>query len=45
VAYTFDTATWVNFKLFGGMGLLVAFSVAQALWVSRHLVEDTEASS
>lgn len=44
VAYTFETATWVNFKLFGGMGLLVAFSVAQALWVSKYLTEETEAS-
>jgi intracellular septation protein len=40
VAYTFDTAVWVNFKLFGGMGLLLAFSVAQALWVSRYLQDD-----
>ncbi len=40
VAYTFDTAVWVNFKLFGGMGLMLAFSVAQALWVSRYLQDD-----
>lgn len=40
VAYTFETAVWVNFKLFGGMGLLLAFSVAQALWVSRYLQDD-----
>jgi len=45
VAHRFETATWVNFKLFGGMGLLLAFSVAQAIWVSRHLVDETEASS
>ena len=43
VAYTFETATWVNFKLFGAMGLLLAFSVAQAIWVSKHLIEETEA--
>ena len=25
VAYTFTTATWVNFKLFGGLGLMLLF--------------------
>lgn len=41
VAYTFDTDTWVNFKLFGGMGLMVVFVVAQAFYISRFL-KDTE---
>lgn len=40
VAYRFSTATWVNFKLFGGLGLLLLFSLAQALWLSRHLSDD-----
>jgi len=39
VAYNFDTDTWVNFKLFGGMGLMVVFVVAQALYLSRHIKE------
>src|SRR5690606_1281333 len=30
VAYTFSTDAWVNFKLFGGMGLMLAFVLAQA---------------
>ena len=37
VAFSFSTDTWVNFKLFGGMGLLLAFAVAQALVLSRYL--------
>ena len=37
VAYNFDTDTWVNFKLFGGMGLMLAFVIAQALYLSRHM--------
>ena len=37
VAYTFTTATWVNFKLFGGMGLMLLFMLAQGLWISRYL--------
>ena len=40
VAYTFSTDTWVNFKLFGGMGLMLAFVIAQALWISRYLPEE-----
>jgi intracellular septation protein len=33
----------VNFKLFGGMGLMLAFIVAQAFWVSRYLPDDPPA--
>jgi intracellular septation protein len=39
VAYSFDTDTWVNFKLFGGMGLMVLFVLAQALYLGRHVQE------
>jgi intracellular septation protein len=39
VAYQFSTDTWVNFKLFGGIGLLLVFVVLQALFLARH-VED-----
>jgi intracellular septation protein len=37
VAYNFSTDAWVNFKLFGGMGLMVAFVVGQAIYMSRYL--------
>jgi intracellular septation protein len=37
VVYNFDTATWVNFKLFGMMGLTVVFVVIQSLYLSRHM--------
>jgi intracellular septation protein len=40
VAYTFPTDVWVNFKLFGGMGLMIAFVIAQALWISKYLPEE-----
>ena len=39
VAYGFATETWVNFKLFGSMGLTIAFVVAQALYLGRHVQE------
>ena len=40
VAYSFSTDTWVNFKLFGTMGLTIAFVIAQALYMSRYAQED-----
>jgi intracellular septation protein len=40
VAYTFSTDTWVNFKLFGGIGLMLLFTLAQGLYISRHLPEE-----
>ena len=39
VAFQFSTDTWVNFKLFGSMGLMVVFIVAQSIWLSRHMHE------
>ncbi len=41
VAYQFSTDTWVNFKLFGSMGLMLVFIVAQSIWLSRHMQENT----
>jgi len=32
--------TWVNFKLFGLMGLTIAFVILQAVYLSRHISED-----
>ena len=37
VAYTFSTDIWVNFKLFGSLGLMLVFTVAQGLYLSRYL--------
>jgi intracellular septation protein len=42
VAFNFDTDTWVNFKLFGGLGLMVAFVLAQALYLSRFMKTEAE---
>ena len=40
VAYSFSEEFWVNFKLFGGMGLMFAFVLAQGFYLSRHLEEE-----
>ncbi len=46
VAYNFDTDTWVNFKMFGGMGLMFVFVLGQALYLAKHMKpEDLSATS
>ncbi|MBC7415530.1 MAG: septation protein A [Herminiimonas sp.] len=37
VAFNFPTATWVNFKLFGGTGLMLLFVVGQTMFLSKYL--------
>ena len=39
VAYTVPTAAWVNFKLFGLLGLTLTFMLVVGVWVSRHVKE------
>ena len=45
VAYNFSTDNWVNFKLFGGMGLMLLFVLAQAAVLSRFVDEKDERRS
>jgi intracellular septation protein len=40
VAYQFDTDTWVNYKLFGSMGLMLLFVLGQGVYLSRHVKPD-----
>jgi intracellular septation protein len=39
VAFHFPTETWVNFKVWGGIGLFLAFALAQGLVLARHIAE------
>lgn len=39
VAYNFSTDAWVNFKLFGGIGLMIVFVVLQALMLAKYVEE------
>ncbi len=45
VAYSFSTDAWVNFKLFGGIGLMIAFAIDQALMLSRYLESEQESEN
>jgi intracellular septation protein len=42
VAYNFSTDAWVNFKLFGGMGLMFAFVALQAVFLARYVEDKKE---
>ncbi|MFM7698141.1 MAG: septation protein A, partial [Limnohabitans sp.] len=42
VAYFFDTDTWVNYKLFGSMGLMLVFVLGQGIYLSRHIQPDND---
>lgn len=39
VAFHFSTDTWVNFKVWGGMGLFLLFALAQGLVLARYVTE------
>jgi intracellular septation protein len=40
VAFNFSTATWVNFKLFGFMGLMIVFIVIQGVVLAKYMPEE-----
>jgi intracellular septation protein len=42
VAYNFPLATWVQFKLWGGLGLMIAFVIAQAFYLARYMEQPSE---
>ncbi len=40
VVYQFDTDTWVNFKMFGMLGLTFVFVVIQSIAISRYISDE-----
>jgi intracellular septation protein len=40
VAFNFSTSAWVNFKLFGGIGLMFAFVAVQAVYLNKYIKTD-----
>lgn len=45
VAYNFDENVWVNFKLFGVLGLTLAFALGQGLWIASKVPADAPADT
>ncbi|MBN0988185.1 septation protein A [Amphritea pacifica] len=41
VAYTMSEETWVNFKLFGMLGLTLIFILLQGFYISKHIKPDS----
>ncbi len=44
VVFNFDTDTWVNFKLFGMLGLTLVFVILQSIFLSKYIMDDDENS-
>lgn len=42
VAYNFSLDAWVDFKLFGGIGLMLVFMLLQGLMVAKHVQDKNE---
>jgi intracellular septation protein len=42
IAYNFSEEIWVNFKLFGMMGLTIAFIILQMMMLSRYITVKPE---
>ncbi len=40
VAFNFSESAWVKFKMFGGMGLMVVFALAQGVVLSRYIDQE-----
>ena len=45
VAFNYDTDTWVDFKLFGMMGLTLVFVILQALYIARYIKVEPDANT
>lgn len=42
VAFNYSEETWVNFKLFGLLGLTIVFIIGQAIFLSKYIVPEKE---
>jgi len=41
VAFNFSTDTWVDFKLFGSLGLMLVFVIGQSMMLTRYLDKES----
>lgn len=42
VAFNYDTDTWVDFKVFGMLGLTIVFLVLQVFYLARHVQQEPD---
>ncbi|MEE9413139.1 MAG: septation protein A [Methylococcales bacterium] len=44
VVFNFDTDTWVNFKLFGMLGMTLVFVILQSIFLAKYIQDDDGSS-
>ncbi len=42
VAYNYSEETWVDFKLFGVLGMTIVFMIAQGIYLAKHAIIDED---
>ena len=42
IAFHYPTDIWVNFKVWGGIGLFLMFALAQGFFLARHVIEPSQ---
>lgn len=42
VVYNFSEAVWVNFKLYGVLGLTLLMALIQGVWIARHMPDEQQ---
>jgi intracellular septation protein len=42
IAFSFSEEIWVAFKLYGGMGLMILFIIAQGLFLAKYITDKPE---
>jgi len=40
IAYNFSIDTWATYKLFGTMALILVFTIAQSLFISKYIINE-----
>jgi len=45
VAYQYEEAVWVNFKLFGLFGITFVFLILQTLWLSKYMPDEDKSGN
>jgi intracellular septation protein len=44
VVYSYSTSAWATFKTFGATGLMLVFTVAQGVYLTRHIQPEADAA-
>ncbi|MBB6582154.1 septation protein A [Ralstonia solanacearum] len=45
IVYSFSDKVWAYFKMFGQMGLMLAFMIAQGVWLAKYMEEPSASAT